>query len=62
MICPSYYCLYSLYNKIINKGRTFSAWNQGVGREREGSGEKEEGRGLGMEGEMTQTLHAHMNK
>jgi hypothetical protein len=39
--------LYSLFNKIRDKGRTVSAW-----KAREG----------GEEGEMTQTLYAHLNK
>jgi hypothetical protein len=26
MLCLSYYCLYSLFNKIRGKGRTGSAW------------------------------------
>jgi hypothetical protein len=48
MLCPSYYCLHSLFNKIRDKGRTVSAWK------------KERMRCRG--GEMTQTLYAHMNK
>jgi hypothetical protein len=36
MLCPSYYCLYSLLNKIRDKVRTVSAWKQGGRREREG--------------------------
>jgi hypothetical protein len=36
MLCPSYYCLYSLFNKIRDKGRTVSAWKRG------GKGEREE--------------------
>jgi hypothetical protein len=35
--------LYSLFNKIRDKGKTVPAWKQGVGRERkgvEGRGEK----------------------
>jgi hypothetical protein len=35
-----FYCLYSLVNKIVDKGKTVSAWKQGGGGEREGSGEK----------------------
>jgi hypothetical protein len=38
---PSYYGLYSLFSKIRDKGKTVSAWKQGVGRERE----EVEGRG-----------------
>jgi hypothetical protein len=26
MLCPSYYCSYSLFNKIREQGRTVSAW------------------------------------
>jgi hypothetical protein len=43
MLCPSYYCLYSLFSKIRDKGRTVSAWKRGDGGEREragGRGEK----------------------
>jgi hypothetical protein len=29
MLCLSYYCLYSVFNKIRDKGRTVSAWNWG---------------------------------
>jgi hypothetical protein len=25
-LCPSYYCLYSLFNKIRDKGKIVSAW------------------------------------
>jgi hypothetical protein len=28
-LCPSYYCLYSVFNKIRDKGRTVSAWKLG---------------------------------
>jgi hypothetical protein len=58
MLCPSYYCLYSFFNKIRDKGRTVSAWKQGGGGEREGKGRKRRGEGA----EMTQTLYAHTNK
>jgi hypothetical protein len=34
MLCSSYYCLYSLFNKIRDKGRTVSA-RRGVGGRRE---------------------------
>jgi hypothetical protein len=44
-------CLF--FNKIRDKGRTVSAWKRG------GGGEKER---LRVGGEMTQTLHAHVNK
>jgi hypothetical protein len=34
-LCPSCYCLYSLFNKIRDEGRTISAWKQwGVERGR----------------------------
>jgi hypothetical protein len=29
MLCPSYYCLCLLFNKIGEKGKTGSAWKQG---------------------------------
>jgi hypothetical protein len=45
MLCPSYYCSYSLFNKIRDKGRTDSAWKQGSEREREGAGDGGGGRG-----------------
>jgi hypothetical protein len=35
MLCPYYYCLYSLVNKIRDKGK-ISAWKRGGRREREG--------------------------
>jgi hypothetical protein len=57
---PSYYCLYSLFNKIRDKGKTVSAWKRGGGGEREGMRGKGRGRGKGEE--MTQTLYAHMIK
>jgi hypothetical protein len=41
MLCPSYYCLYCLFNKIRDKGRTVSAWKQG------GRGDEEGVRGRG---------------
>jgi hypothetical protein len=47
MLCVSYYCLYFLFNKTGDKGRTDSAWKWGAGREG---------------GEMAQTMYAHMNK
>jgi hypothetical protein len=60
MLCLSYYCLCSVFNKIRDKGRTVSAWKRG-GRGGEGKGDgKREGVGFG--GEMTPTLHAHVNK
>jgi hypothetical protein len=42
---PSYYCLYSLYNKIRDKGKIVSARYRGGGEEREGAGEVERGGG-----------------
>jgi hypothetical protein len=36
-LVPSYYGLYSLFNKIRNKGKIVSAGYQGVGGEREGA-------------------------
>jgi hypothetical protein len=51
----SYYCLYFLFNKIRDKGRTDSAWKRG------GGGEERKGVG-GYGGEMAQTMYAHMNK
>jgi hypothetical protein len=51
MLCLSYYCLYLLFNKIGEKGRTGSPSKQGGG-----------GRGRGQGGETAQTMSAHMNK
>jgi hypothetical protein len=48
--------LYSLFNKIRDKGKIVSAGYRGVG------GRGEVGRGKGKGVEMTQTLYAHMNK
>jgi hypothetical protein len=42
---PSYCCLYSLFNKIRDKGKIVSAWYRG--------GRGGEGRGGGKGGEMT---------
>jgi hypothetical protein len=54
MLCLSYYCLYSIFNKIRDKDRTDSARKQGwLGGKRRGQGEG---------GEMAQTMYAHMNK
>jgi hypothetical protein len=56
-LCLSYYCLYFLFNKIRDKGRTDSAWKRGVCGG--------EGRGRYVHtlfGEMAQTMYAHMNK
>jgi hypothetical protein len=35
MLCPSYYFLYFLFNKIKDKVRTVSAWKQGGDEEGE---------------------------
>jgi hypothetical protein len=35
-LVPSYYCLYSLFNKIRDKGKIVSAGYRGSGGEREG--------------------------
>jgi hypothetical protein len=40
---PSYYCLYSLFNKIRDTGKIVSAWKRGGRGESEGSGGKREG-------------------
>jgi hypothetical protein len=45
--------------KIRDKGKRVPAGSEGVG---EGGGSGEKGRERGQGGEMTQTLHAHMNK
>jgi hypothetical protein len=48
------YCLCLLFNKIRDKGRIGSSWKRGaVGRE---------GGGGEQEGEMAQTMYAHVNK
>jgi hypothetical protein len=57
---PSYYCLYSLYNKIRNKGKIVSAGYRGGGGRGRGRGGWQ-GRGWGQGGEMTHALYAHMN-
>jgi hypothetical protein len=49
MHCLSYYCLYLLFNKIGEKGRTCS----------EPSSEASGWAGRGQEGEMAQTMYAH---
>jgi hypothetical protein len=38
MLCPSYYGLYSLFNKISDKGRQFLSGREGVWMVREGVG------------------------
>jgi hypothetical protein len=35
-LCPSYYCLYSVFNKIRDKGKTLSACKREGGEERKG--------------------------
>jgi uncharacterized membrane protein YgcG len=50
--CLSYYCLFLLFNGTGEKRRTGSAWRRGGG----------ESGGGGQEGEMTQTIYAHVNK
>jgi hypothetical protein len=47
MLCASYYCLYSLFNKIRDKGRTVSVGMEGVGGEGEDLGCGQEGAGEG---------------
>jgi hypothetical protein len=42
-LCPSYYCLYSLFKKIRDKGKRVSPWKR-RGREREDRVERK-GRG-----------------
>jgi hypothetical protein len=54
MLCLSYYFFYFLFNKIRDKGRTDSAWQEGgvVGE-----------RGSSVHGrEMAQIMYSHMNK
>jgi hypothetical protein len=41
MLCLSYYYLYSLFNKIRDKGRTVSAWKRRVRGKREERVERE---------------------
>jgi hypothetical protein len=36
MLCFSYYCLYSLFSIIRDRGRTVSAWKEGGRGERRG--------------------------
>jgi hypothetical protein len=50
----SYYCLCLLFNKIGKENKTVLPGSEGGGREREGAG--------GQEGEVAQTMYAHMNK
>jgi hypothetical protein len=51
-------CLCLLFNKIRDKGRTGSAWNDGVGGKKEGAPR----RGGPQQGEMAQTMYAHVYK
>jgi hypothetical protein len=53
MLGPSYYCLYSVFNKIKERAKIVLPGSEGVGAR---------GRVRGNAGEMTQTLYAHMNK
>jgi hypothetical protein len=46
-LCPSYYCLYSLFNKIRDKSKTVSAWKRGGRGGEERGGWKERGQGVG---------------
>jgi hypothetical protein len=41
MLCLSYYCLYSFFNKIRDKGRIVSAWKREGREERERVGVEE---------------------
>jgi hypothetical protein len=61
MLYSSYYCLYSLFNKIRDKSRTDLGWKR-RGRGRRVLGLGAVGGGMGSGREMTQTLYAHMNK
>jgi hypothetical protein len=55
-LVPSCYCLYSLFNKIRDKGKIVSARYRGGEGEREGAA-----RAGGQRVEMTQALYAHMS-
>jgi hypothetical protein len=59
-LVPSYYCLYSLFNKIRDMGKIVSAGYQGGGEERKGAGWVVRG-GWVQGGEITQAMYAHMN-
>jgi hypothetical protein len=54
MLCLSYYCLFLLFNRTGEKHRTGSTWKGGGRR-----GKRWE---WGQEGEMTQTMYAHVNR
>jgi hypothetical protein len=54
MLCLSYYCLYSFFNKIRDKAEQILPRSEGWWRG--------EGGGTGQWGEMAQTMYAHMNK
>jgi hypothetical protein len=45
MLCFSYYCLYSLSDKIRDKGRQFLPESMGLAREKEGCGRGKVGAG-----------------
>jgi hypothetical protein len=55
-LCLSYYCLCLLFNKIGEKGRTGSAWEQG------GCGEREGARGRGRNDPNNVCAYEYMNK
>jgi hypothetical protein len=60
-LVPSYYCLYSLFDKIRVKGKIVSAgYLGGEGKKARVGWVVREGWGEG--GEVTQALYAHMNK
>jgi hypothetical protein len=60
-LVPSYYCLYSLFNKIRDKGNIVSAGYRGGGGVEGGGRVGGKGEGWGQVGEMTQVLYAYMN-
>jgi hypothetical protein len=47
MLCLPYYCLYSLFNEIKIRAKQFLSGSEGVGGEREETGEKRERMGVG---------------
>jgi hypothetical protein len=59
MLCPSYYCLYSLSTKLKIRAEQFLPESKGWG-EMEVAVVK--GRRWRVRGKMTQTLYVHMNK
>jgi hypothetical protein len=56
MVCLSYYCLYFLFNKIGEKGRTGFVWKWGMGGEGKKHVDEEQW------GEMAQTMYVPVNK